>query len=71
MDNNISALHDPSMRLQDFALGFIPIAKFHSYQLDGKTVKIKHDLSRTDKIDWNKDVWSKFDSVIDVRVVSK
>lgn len=71
MDNNISALHDPSMRLQDFALGFIPIAKFHSYQLDGKTVKIKHDLSRTDKIDWNKEVWSKFDSVIDVRVVSK
>jgi hypothetical protein len=71
MDNNISQYCDPRMRLEDFALGFIPIAKLTSYQVDNNTINISMDMSRAEKLDWNKDVWSRFNSVINVRVVSK
>jgi hypothetical protein len=70
-DNNISQYHNPRMRLEDFALGFIPIAKLASYQIDNNTINISMDMSRAEKLDWNKDVWSRFNSVINVRVVSK
>ena len=71
MDNDISKYCDPRMKLEDFALGFIPVARLASYQINDTTIKISSDLSRSDKLSWNQDVWSRFDSVIKVRIVSK
>lgn len=71
IDNNISEYCDPSMKLEDFALGFIPVARLHSYEIDGNSVKITQELNREDKLAWNKDVWSRYNSVIKIRIVSK
>jgi hypothetical protein len=71
MDNNISQWCDPRMRLEDFALGFIPIAKLTNYQIDDTTVNISVDMTRAERLDWNKDVWSRFDSVNNIKIISK
>jgi hypothetical protein len=70
-DNNISEYCDPRMRLEDFALGFIPVARLHSYTIDNVTTKISLSITREEKLAWNQNVWSKYDTVISVRVIEK
>jgi hypothetical protein len=59
------------MRLEDFALGFIPVARLYRYTIDINTVMIKPDMTREDKLSWNHDVWSKYNSVTAVEIESK
>jgi hypothetical protein len=70
-DNNISQYCDPRMRLEDFALGFIPVSRLYRYTIDGTTTTINPDMSRQDKWSWNHDVWSRYDSVTSVKIVEK
>jgi hypothetical protein len=70
--NNIGQYCDARMRLEDFAMGFIPVARLASYKFeDQEIIKISPNISREDKLAWNNDVWSKFNSIIDLRVISK
>jgi hypothetical protein len=71
IDNNISEYCNPSMKLEDFALGFIPLARLHSYKVNNVTTKIFIDMTREEKLAWNQNVWSKYDTVTNVRIVSK
>jgi hypothetical protein len=71
MDNNISEYCDPRMRLEDLALGFIPVARLHSYTIDDVITKISLSMTREEKLAWNQNVWSKYDSVISVRIIEK
>jgi len=71
MDNNISEYCDPSMKLEDLALGFIPVAKLYSYTIKNVTTKISLDMTREEKQAWNQNMWSKFSTVTSVRTIEK
>jgi hypothetical protein len=67
LKNNFSEIKDPRMKLEEFALGFIPVAKFHGYSInDGAIIPASHI---SDSQDWNLNVWSKFNSIIDFKVI--
>lgn len=67
LKNKFSDIIDPNeMKLKDLALGFIPIGKLAGYSInkeDYKTIDIK-----TDRQQWNKYVWSRFDRIIRVEI---
>jgi len=69
-ENNISELHDPKMKLEKFALGFIPIAKMSRYRIDSITHLIPLALSREEQDEWNREIWSKFDSIKSIKIVN-
>lgn len=65
--NNISAITSPDMKLSELALGYIPIAKIYSYKINnGETQIIPNNI---DIIDWNKNVWSKFDCITKLEII--
>ena len=68
MANNFSEIIDPRMRLEDLALGFIPVANLQSYSTDQITYTPASSITNTNK--WNLEVWSKFNSIIDVKVMN-
>jgi hypothetical protein len=68
MDNNFSEIIDPRMRLEDLAFGFIPVGSLHSYSFDNTVFTFATAI--TDTNDWNLNVWSKFNTIIDIKVVS-
>lgn len=68
-ENNFSEFMDPNMELKDLALGFIPIGQLQSYTInDEPTVSIKNVK---DFAAWNLNVWSKFNTVKNVRIIKK
>lgn len=69
-ENNISALHNPDMKLSEFAMGFIPVGRLIKYQVDDQQLKYVSVLwSPTDKITWNVEVWSLFSTIKSVKIV--
>ena len=64
--NNFSKLKDPCMKLDEFCLGYLPLGQLCIYREgDGEMISMQ-DLwfgSHADKIGWNKNVWSKYDTV--------
>jgi hypothetical protein len=72
MRNNISELHEPDMRLSELALGYIPVAKIASYKInDGEATAIPNIYSHKDAKDWNVNVWSKFNKIINVEITNE
>ena len=69
-ENNISEKSDPRMKLEEFAFGFIPVARIARYRVDSVTHKVSLTMSREEKIQWNREVWSKFDSIKRIRIVN-
>jgi hypothetical protein len=67
MDNNFSEIMDPRMRLEDLALGFIPVGALNSYSFDSTVYTFATAI--TDTKDWNLNVWSKFNHISDIRIV--
>lgn len=66
--NNFSDIKDPRLKLEDFALGFIPITKIYSYSINSQKEFIFPESF--DGEEWNVNVWSRFDSIIDFRIVN-
>jgi hypothetical protein len=65
--NNFSEIMNPELRLRDLALGFIPIGKIYGYKInDGPLVYIS---KQTDKVNWNLNVWSKFNKIVEFKIV--
>lgn len=66
--NNFSDVIDPdSMRLKDFALGYIPVAKLWYYTINNENrTYINKNCNHQD---WNTNVWSKFNSIKGVKIV--
>lgn len=69
-ENNLSELHDPKMKLEEFAFGFIPVAKLARYRINSVTTLIPLTMSREEQNQWNSEVWSKFDSIKSIRIVN-
>lgn len=68
LKNNFSDIIDPNeMKIKDLALGFIPIGKLIGYQIDNENYNSVN--SQTDKHQWNKFVWSRFDKIIKVEII--
>jgi hypothetical protein len=67
-DNNFSEIIDPRMRLEDLALGFIPVGALKSYSFDNTVYTFATAI--TDTKDWNLNVWSKFNHISDIRIVN-
>jgi hypothetical protein len=64
--NQLSGIHDPDMRLKDFAFGYIPVAQLSSYRLDDENeILITSDINERE---WNLNVWSKFNQIINVEI---
>lgn len=68
-ENNISELHDPAMRLGDWAMGYIPIARLAKYKTATAEKNIPLSWGRTEKLQWNKEVWSQFDRIDSLKIV--
>jgi len=64
--NNVSEYY-PELSLRDYAFGYIHIGSVRTYNINDEA--IKHISMDEDKEIWNKNVWSKFDKVIDLRVL--
>jgi hypothetical protein len=54
------------MRLEDLALGFIPVAKLYQFTIDSVTTVINDKI---DKHTWNKDIWSSTDTIEQVEII--
>jgi hypothetical protein len=65
LQNNFSEIIDPQMRLEDFALGFIPVAQLIKYSIDNKSFDARNIK---DMDDWNLNVWSKFNTITSVKI---
>ena len=64
--NNFSEILDPCMKLDELALGYIPIGKIYSYKINNEQeVKVPDNVNT---IEWNKDVWSRFDNITDIKI---
>jgi hypothetical protein len=68
VNNRINQLYKDDLTLRDFAFGYIPIAKIYGYYTNNT---FTHVNKKTNKISFNKKVWSKFDKVISVNVEPK
>jgi len=69
LKNNFSETINPKMYLDELALGFIPVAKLTGYKVnDDEFKEILEHIDYDDREDWNLNIWSKFDSIIDVRI---
>lgn len=70
--NNISEIANPDMKLSELALGYIPVARIDSYSIDNKNtwVNIPFEFSTAKVINWNSEVWSKFNKITNVEIVS-
>ena len=68
--NNFSEKINPRMRLEDLALGFIPVARLHSYKIkEGEIIHLP-ELSEKEKIEWNINVWSAFNSIKKAEIIN-
>jgi hypothetical protein len=69
--NNISEITDPNLKLADLALGYIPVAKINSYSLDrNEWISIPNGTGIKDEINWNVNVWSKFNKITNVEIIT-
>ena len=69
MDNDLSYLHDPDMKLSEFAFGMIPVARVATYKInDNIPVSIMTAQTLKTITQWNTEVWSRFSTLIDVSV---
>jgi hypothetical protein len=71
--NNFTKFKDPRMKLNELCLGYLPLGQLCLYQEGDGEMFSMNDLwfaSKQDKIDWNKNVWSKYDTV-DFLVIEK
>ena len=71
--NNFTKFKDPRMKLNELCLGYLPLGQLCLYQEGDGEMFSMNDLwfaSKQDKIDWNKNVWSKYDKV-DFLVIEK
>jgi hypothetical protein len=66
LENNFSEFVNPRMRLEDLALGFIPVAKLYQFTIDSVTTVINDKI---DKHTWNKDIWSSTDTIEQVEII--
>jgi len=74
VENDFKKLKDPYMKLNEYCLGYIPLGQLCLYkENDGEMIPMT-DLwfgSKQDKIDWNKEVWSKYDTVQSLYIEKK
>lgn len=69
--NDISKIANPDMRLSELALGYIPVAKIISYTINnGAPVAVADKVSANDATEWNLNVWSKFNKIVDVKIIN-
>lgn len=66
LKNKFSEIVDPRMRLEDLALGFIPIAKLYQFTIDSVTTVVTNTLN---KHEWNKTIWSSTNSIEYVEII--
>ena len=70
--NNLSDIHNPDMRLSELALGYIPIARITSYQINDEESKlIPFTYPNKDAKEWNSKVWSKFNKIVNVQITNE
>jgi len=69
LKNNFSEIHDPNMRLNEFCLGFIPIAKFTGYKINNLNWTTIDE--KTNQEEWNASVWSLFDTIDSVEIITR
>jgi hypothetical protein len=70
MKNNLSEVHDPDMKLSELALGYIPMARISDYKIgDGESITIPVTYSHKDAKEWNVNVWSKFNKIINIQIL--
>lgn len=67
MKNNLSKLIDPHMKINEFAFGLITLGKINSYRVDEHDIIYAGDI--LDKIKWNKEIWSKYNKIVSVKIV--
>lgn len=68
MKNNFTESINPELHLRDLALGFIPLGKLHSYVIEGRYNIIKENTNRKE---WNLNVWSKCNRVVEYRIIDR
>ncbi len=72
MKNNLSEVHDPDMKLSELALGYIPLARISDYKIDdGESITIPFTYSHKDAKEWNVNVWSKFNKIVNIQVINE
>jgi len=72
MKNKLSEIQNPNMKLSEFALGYIPVARISAYTIgDGESISIHATYSHKDAKEWNVNVWSKFNKIINVEIINE
>jgi hypothetical protein len=57
--------------LNEVALGFIPLARLREWQINGDEVfKARNIRTRAEKLQWNIDVWSKYDTITNIEITN-
>lgn len=69
IENNMSAIKNPNMTLKELALGFIPLGKLVGYRINNDVAQEIPDAALyPDIINWNTNVWSKFNKITNVEI---
>lgn len=75
VDNDFSKIKDPCMPLNELCLGYLPLGQLCLYKESINNEMISMTPlwfgSKDDKINWNKNVWSKYDHVKSVIIENK
>jgi hypothetical protein len=72
LKNNISEIADPNLKLSEWALGYIPVAKIKSYSINGANwTYVLSSATTKDEVDWNVNVWSKFNKITNVEIIDE
>lgn len=66
-NNNFSNIKDPTMKLNEFAFGYIPVSKLTSYSINNLEKIVI--TPRTQKMEWNQSVWGRFDTITEFKVL--
>jgi len=69
MNNNLSEIHNPDMKLSELALGYIPMARISDYKIgDSESITVPATYSHKDAKEWNASVWSKFNKIVNIQI---
>lgn len=69
--HNLNTTYTKTLNLNEVALGYIPLAGLRAWQINGnEMVRARNIRTRSEKMQWNRDVWSKYDTITNIEITN-
>ena len=68
--HNLHKTYTKPLNLNEVALGFIPLARLREWEIDDEVFRARNIRTRSEKMQWNRDVWSKYDTITNIEITN-